>query len=165
MVRGREAVKAANVSAGGTRSASEPTSFQGMILKNLGNLTQTLLENIKQDTGRGANTSRVLSELFMWKQISSMADSRYEKLMKEAKEDGVLGDVRELVPGQHAIAESRHFFVTATVTEPVKKFSPNMLCAWALKAYDIPEILMKEQIERAKEPTKSQVRITITERA
>ena len=161
MVRGREAMK--QVSAG--NASAVPTSFLGMIVKDLAGLTQTLLENIKQDTGRGANTSRVLSELFMWKQIASIADSRYEKLMREAKEDGVLGNVAELTPGQHAIAESRHFFVTATVSEPVRKFSPDVLCAWALKAYEIPEILMKEQIEKSKAPTKPQVRITITERA
>jgi hypothetical protein len=146
-------------------TGANPSSFLGMIIKDIGSVTSGLLDKIKQDTGKGANTSRILAELFMWSWIGKYADSKYDKLLTQAKEDGVLGNLEGLEVGNHGLAESRHFFVTVTVTEPVRRFSPEMLCDWALKEYKIPIIVMKEQIDKAKVATKSQMRITIAERA
>lgn len=141
-----------------------PKTFEGMVAKDIAEATQELLGKIKSDTGKGANASRVLAELFMWNWIRKHADSQYDKLMDQAREEGVLGDTGGLQTGNHIMAESRHFVVMANVTEPVKRFSADALCAWALEKFKIPVILMKEQIEKSKLPTKPQVRVTITER-
>jgi hypothetical protein len=141
-----------------------PSTFQGMIAKDMGLVTNQLLGKIKQDTGSGANVSRVLAELFMWNWIRKFADSKYEKLLVAAKEDGVLGDLIGHEPGSYVAAESRHFVVTVNISEPVRRFDPDVLAGWALSAYKIPVIVLKEQIDKAKTPTQSQVRVTITER-
>jgi hypothetical protein len=144
---------------------ANPSSFLGMIIKQLGSSTAKMLDSIKQDTGKGANTSRVLAELFMWNWIMKYAEKRYDTLMALAKEEKVIDDLEELGTGNHTVAESRHFVVTANVTEPVKRFNPDALCQWAFESHKIPIIVMKEQIEKAKLPTKSSVRVTVTERA
>jgi hypothetical protein len=144
-------------------SGAQASTFQGRIVKELGKLTGDLLAKVKPDTGRGANLSSVLAEMYMWAQISKMADGHYERLMDIAKGNGVI-EVADLETGTHIAAESRHFVVTVAVTEPVKRFDPDVLAAWAYKAYNVPVPLMKEQVERAKVPTKPQKRIVITER-
>jgi hypothetical protein len=144
---------------------ANPSSFLGMIIKDIGSVTTDLLGKIKQDTGKGANTSRILAELFMWNWIGKFADSKYDKLLAQAKDEGVLGNLEGLEIGVHGLAESKHFFVTVTVTEPVRRFDPDALCKWALAMYNVPTIIMKEQIDKAKTPTKSQIKITIAERA
>lgn len=148
----------------GQTIARAPTTFEGMIAKDFTDTAMQLLGKVKQDTGRGANTSRILAELFMWNWIRKYSESQYNKLLKDAKADGVVGNVEELGPGNHILAESRHFVTTANVTEPVRRFSPDALCEWALEKFKIPVILMKEAIEKAKQPSSSTVRITITER-
>ena len=148
----------------GTQLSATPTTFEGMIAKELASMTGEMLANVKQDTGKGANVSSVLSELFMWNWIRKRAESQYDKLMEQARESGIIGDTSTLAAGNHVVAESRHFVTTAHVSEPVKRFSPEALSLWAYKAYKIPVILMREQIEKAKTPTKPTVRITIVER-
>lgn len=144
-------------------SGALASTLQGRIVKELVRMINELLANVKPDTGRGANLSGALAELYVWGQISKMADGHYERLLKTAKSDGVI-DVDDLDTGTHIAAESRHFVVTVAVTEPVKRFDPDVLAAWAFKAYKVPVPTMKEQIEHAKVPTKPQKRITITER-
>jgi hypothetical protein len=141
-----------------------PSTFLGLITKEITGVTSDLLGSVKQDTGKGANVSRVLAELFMWSWIRKYAESKYDKLMTKAKDEGMLGDLDNMEPGSHLGAESRHFVLTVSVSEPVRRFDPDTLSAWALSRYKIPIIMMKEQIEKAKVPTKSQVRTTITER-
>jgi hypothetical protein len=146
-------------------NGAQPSSFMGMIVKDISGVTSELLGKVKQDVGKGANVSRVLAELFMWNWIAKHAESKYDKLLEKTKRDGVFGELSDLEPGDHALAESKHFFAMANVTEPVRRFSPDMLCQWAFQEHKIPVIVMKEQIDKAKAPTKSMVRIKIAERA
>lgn len=144
-------------------SGAQASTFQGRIVKELGRMTSDLLAKVKPDTGRGANLSNALAEMYMWAQIRKMADGHYDRMLENAKGNGVF-ELSNLETGTHIAAESRHFVVTVAVTEPVKRFDPDVLAAWAHKAYNVPVPLMKEQIERAKVPTKPQQRIVITER-
>jgi hypothetical protein len=145
-------------------AGAHPSSFLGLIIKDVTDVTVSLLNKVKMDTGKGANTSMVLSELFMWNWIKKYAESKYDKLLDSAKESGLL-ESPGTEPGTSVIAESRHFVVTANVTEPVQRFSPEALAKWAFEEYKIPVIVMKEQIEKAKVPTKPMVRVSIAERA
>jgi hypothetical protein len=141
-----------------------PSTFQGLIVKAMGLVTNDLLSKIKQDTGSGANVSRTLAELFMWNWIRKYADGRYDKLLASAREDGMLGDLDNKDPGSYLAAESRHFVMTVSISEPVRRFDPDVLGEWAFATYKVPVIVLKEQIEKARTPTKSQVRVTVTER-
>lgn len=145
-------------------SGAQPSTFQGRIVKEVGRVTAELLASVKPDAGKGSNLSSALAEMYMWAQIRKMADGNYERLIEIAKGNGVI-EVTDLDTGTHVAAESRHFVVTVAVTEPVKRFDPDMLAAWAYKAYNVPVPLMKEQVDRAKVPTKPQKRIVITERS
>lgn len=145
-------------------ASSDPKSFMGLVLKRVTETAFELLECIKQDTGRGANVSRVLAELFMWSWIRKYADSKYDKLMEQAKGEGMITDPSGMVSGNHIVAESRHFVMTANVTEPARRFDSDILCKWALAEYKVPVIVMKEQIDKSKSPTKPMVRISIAER-
>jgi len=144
---------------------ANPSSFLGMIIKAVSGAALELLEKVKQDVGKGANVSKVLSELFMWNWIRKFAENKYDTLMDKAKESGVISDASKLEPGNYTVAESRHFVVTAGVTEPIRRFNPDALCQWAFESHKIPIIVMKEQIEKAKLSTKSTVRLTIEERS
>jgi hypothetical protein len=159
----RSKMKAVQVSSEQQSGTTQPGTFQGRIVKDLSQLTAELLAKVKSDAGRGANLSSVLAELFMWVQIRNMADGQYERLLEVAKRSGAI-NVSDLETGTHVAAESRHFVVTVAVTEPVRRFDPDVLSAWAHKAYNVPVPLMKEQIELAKVPTKPQRRIVIAER-
>jgi hypothetical protein len=145
-------------------ASANPASFLGKIIKGVVDTCDDLLGQIKQDTGKGANASRVLAEMFMWAWIKKYAEGKYDKLKKQVEEENVFEDISDRGPGTYIVAESRNFVASANVTEPVRRFSADTLAEWANKQYNIPIIVMKEAIEKAKMPTSSQTRITIIER-
>jgi predicted NUDIX family phosphoesterase len=78
-----------------------PSSFLGLITKEMGEVTSDLLGGIKQDTGKGANVSRILAELFMWNWIRKYADGKYEKLMSTSASLCAGSIQMRLVPGRY----------------------------------------------------------------
>src|SRR4249920_1669000 len=86
-----EAVRVARGEGGDKQpSGAHASTFQGRIVKELGRAASDLLANVKPDTGRGANLSSVLAEMYMWAQIRKMADGNYERLMDIARSNGVI---------------------------------------------------------------------------
>jgi len=145
---------------------AKPDSFLGKIMATITENCRDLLRNAPHDNK--TNKGSVLAELFMWKWIEGYAAAKYKQRKQEAKEQGILNlpddEDDALIPGSHIIGESKHFVATANVTEPVRRFSGEELARWFWINHKIPVIITKEQIERAKKPTRSQVRVAIVER-
>jgi len=145
---------------------AQPNSFLGKIMSTITAACRDLMQNAPHDNK--TNKGVVLAELFMWKWIEGYAAAKYKQVKKDAKEQGILNlpddEDDALIPGSHIIGESRHFVATANVTEPVKRFSGEELAQWFWRNHQIPVIVTKEQIEKAKIKTKSQVKVAIVER-
>lgn len=145
---------------------AKPNSFLGKIMMVITEACRSLLQEVPHDAK--TNKGGVLAELFMWHWIEAYAAAKYKQVKKDAREQGILNlpddEDEALIPGSHIIGESRHFVATASVTEPVKRFSGEELAQWFWRNHQIPVIVTKEQIEKAKKPTKSTVKVTIVER-
>lgn len=109
-----------------------------------------------------SNVGNMLGEYFLWKTIAKYAEGRVESSYKEMEKAGAI-KVPD-APGNYELLSSNHFKLMATVTQPVKRFSPDELAKlMGASKYKVPEPFMKEQMEKAKVPGSSMVRKEIKE--
>jgi hypothetical protein len=142
-------------------NTADPHSYLGKIVKEL-NAIETRL--ISQNPDAKDNKGRIIGEIYLWDEIQKIAKSKSDALWDAAEAEGLL-KYDDLSTGQHLVAQSPSFVVTASVSEPVRRFDPDTLAKWLFDNKKIPVIITKEQIERAKIPTKSQTRVAIIEKA
>ena len=113
---------------------------------------------------KNANMATLLGEAYLWDEVQSFAKKQSDKLWAEMEKQEVIPDKSTLDQGPHVLAESRRFVVSATVSAPVKRFSPDELAKLMKKEYKVPEPRTKELCEAAKKGTTGQVRLAISER-
>lgn len=141
-------------------TTANPNSFLGKIVKAV-NAVAVQLQALNPDAKH--NTGRFIGEAYLWDEISKYAEARSKALWEQLETDGVIKS-EKLDPGGHALTESPRFIVSAEVTVPVRRFDPNVFANWLEKYKKVPVIVTKEQLELAKVPTKSQVKMKIIER-
>lgn len=140
---------------------ADPNSYLGKIVKGLNGLIAQLQS---QNPDARDNKGNVLGEIYLWDEIRKIAEAQSKKLW-DAAEDNKLLKYDDLPRGSHLIAQSASFIVTAAVSEPVRRFDPDTLAKWFFDNKKVPVIITKEQIEKAKIPTKPQTRVTIMEKS
>jgi hypothetical protein len=143
-------------------SVPSPSSFLGKILKHL-----NLLGSIGHETAipDRTNTGKLLGEYFLYNEVRKWAEARSERAWKTLLSQGLVEDPAKLPPGDHGLATSTHFILSAKVSQPVRRFDAAVLAAELKKKYKVPESSTIELCEKAKVPTKPQCTKTIAERA
>lgn len=140
---------------------ADPNSYLGKIVKGLNELIDDLQ---KRNPDVRDNKGNVLGEIYLWDEIRKIAAAKSEKLWDAAEANGIL-KYEGLSTGSHLIAQSQSFIVTASVSEPVRRFDADTLAKWMFDNRKVPVIITKEQIEKAKIPTKPQTRVAIMEKS
>lgn len=113
---------------------------------------------------KDSNLAVILGEAYLWDEVQSFAKKRSDMLWKQLTDEKVIPDTKQLDEGDHTLAESRRFVVTAKMTAPVKRFSADELAKIMKKEYKVPEPRTKELVESAKKGTVGQCRLAIVER-
>lgn len=123
-------------------------------------INKTSMDLLGKNPDAKHNRGRILGELFMWTEIERIA-----KAKKEAARNAAVGtsDDEDRSPGQHELARSPNFVLTATVSQPVNRFDSKTLAGIMKKQYKVPEHATVEAVEKAKVPTKSTVTIKVAE--
>lgn len=118
------------------------------------------------------NQGRAIGEAYFWKALEKYAEIKYLSLMNEdpKKElgvlfsSGILPKRDTLAVGAHEkVAESPHFRVHATVSEPRKVFDPETLAKELSKRFKRPESEMLALIAVSRKPGNSSVTWKIEE--
>lgn len=136
---------------------AQANSFLGKIVQTINKATTDLMQ-ANPDTKH--NTGRQLGEAYMWDEIEKYAAAMSKRVWEKLESDKVI-TTTDLTPGGHMIADAPHFTIMAEVTQPVRRFSGDALAKWLEKEKKIPIIVTKEQIEKAKLPTTSQVKLKV----
>lgn len=115
------------------------------------------------------NTGRQLSSAFVWDTIAKVAKSRSDGYWKEMEaKGGVLGSTIQemnLGPGDHIVANSPSFDLRVKISNPVRRFTPQVLAERLHKKYKIAIPTALQMIEDAKVPGTSNVIAAIVEKA
>lgn len=111
-----------------------------------------------------SNTDTMLGEAYMWDEVVRFAKARSDAAWNKLEAEGLFDPPTET--GRHALVTSASFVLSASVSNPVKRFSADTL-ALSLKKppYKIPEPVTKLLVEEAKIPTKPNVSYAIEEKA
>lgn len=132
---------------------SDPKTFLGKIVKDFNELTANLL---KANPDVKHNKGSILGEIFMWNTIAALAKSHSDHAWDRALQNNII--VAPDAVGEHTVTTSPRFAIECIVTEKVRKFDPDTFAAALKKAFRVPEMRTKEELEKAKVPTKSQWR-------
>jgi hypothetical protein len=118
----------------------------------------------KPDTSKTGNTLHPnLATAYFWRTVRKYAED-HEKAAFQALVE-YLPDVEEAGAGDHELCESQFFKMTASISQPVRKFDEDALALALNKSkYKIPLAVTKEFIEACKLPTKGRVSISIIEK-
>lgn len=136
------------------------TSLQTKITAGLTKLAIDLRQDTKSNTGAR------LCEAFIWQTVAKIAKAQLDSAWASLEKDGLIGDVRQLAPGEHALLTSSQFVANAKVTNPVKRFDANALATMLNKGkYKVPTAVVLEAVEKAKVPGSPQVTKTVAEKA
>lgn len=136
-------------------------SFTAEITKHLNKIADTC-ENKNPDAKN--NTGKQLGIVYFWTMIEKYAKSKKEDAWKYLETEGIVAETKALDPGDYALAESPHFYASAKVSNPVKRFDPEVLADALFKKYKVPKPITKELVDLAKVPTISTVTKTVIER-
>ncbi len=133
-------------------------SYEATIVNELKKLGVTLAKNPDAKD----NTGNLLGEYFLWKVVSKYAEAQEETAYKKLLETALFKVPTE--PGRYEVAHSKSFTLSLTVTQPIKRFDPEVLAKkFKDSKYKVPEMYTIEKIDEAKVPGNSQVRKDIKE--
>lgn len=135
-------------------------TFVAQIHKRITMLFQEL-DKLNPDSKH--NTGRLIGRALFWDQIEKYAKKQSEIAWDTLEKEEIV-TYDGLPPGDHTLAESPHFIVMAKVSSPRRAFSPDALATSLKKRYKVPEVVTKEEVEKAKIPGKSVNTLTIMER-
>ena len=129
------------------------------------NAVQSLVEKLNWPDK--SNKGKSLQELFVWKHIGDLASKKYDQLMADLVEDGVMDNYKlNSTPGSYIIGESKTISVGLQVTQPRREFNMDLFCRELERRYHIPPAVTKQLFDAAKQPGNSvSRRITIAEKS
>lgn len=136
-------------------------SFSAQITKHLHKISD-LCDSHNPDAKN--NVGRLLGIAYFWIAVEKYAKSKKEEAWKALDKEGIIEDTSNLNAGEYALAESPHFYASAKVSQPVRRFDADELATQLNKKYKVPLPASREMIEAAKVPTKSVVTKSIVER-
>lgn len=135
-------------------------SYAAQIERKLGELGKNGTKNPDEKH----NTGRILGEIFMWERVRKHAEGMVKEKWEELTKEGHLEGLEQLDPGQYDMTSSPSFTCTALISQPVNRFSANVLAAAMKKRFRVPEHVTLEMVEDAKVPTKSTVTKRVIEK-
>jgi len=137
-------------------------SFTTEVTKHLNKIAD-VCENKNPDVK--SNVGKQLGIIYFWTLIEKYAKAKKEDAWKYIADEGIIqAELSTLDPGDYTLVESPHFYVTAKVSNPVRRFDEDELATMLHNKYKVPRPITKEMIAKAKTPTKSVVTKTVFER-
>lgn len=110
------------------------------------------------------NVGRGLGIVHFWTMVEKYAKSKKDEAWAALEKDDIISDPKGLDPGEYSLAESPSFFASAKVSNPVKRFDPDVLADMLFKKYKVPVPITKELVDKAKVPSASTVTKKVVER-
>lgn len=112
------------------------------------------------------NKGRLLAMLMLWKRISTLADKKYDSLLKQLVEEGLVKDPKSLsTPGIFVIGEANKLTVEVNVSKPRREFNMEWFALELKKKHKVPEAVTRELFEKAKQEGTTQNRtVTVKEK-
>ena len=135
--------------------------FQAEITKHLNKLADVCE---KKNPDMKHNVGRQLGVVYFWTMIEKYAEAKKKEAWEGLKKEGVIEDVVGYDPGTYNLAESPNFYAQAKISNPVKRFNPEVLADTLYKKYKVPKPITKELVEQAKVPSTSTTTKSVVER-
>jgi hypothetical protein len=148
-----------------SRKAPTGATYEARIIAHLQQLGSDRYSPATVNPDGKHNMGRAIGEAYMWDVVAKYADARRKEAHKRMEDQGIVKDKKELDPGDHILADSPSFVITASVTQPVRRFSQEALAQVLSKTkYKVPRAVVDECCEKAKVPSSSTVTVKIAER-
>jgi hypothetical protein len=114
----------------------------------------------------GSNTGTYLSDYFLWSTVAKYAEKKLEEAEHTLNEAGLIDkDPTKLPPGNHILAESTNFVLSADVTKPISRFDKDVLAENLENSkYHIPRALTMDFVNKSKKEGNPRVTRKIAER-
>lgn len=113
-----------------------------------------------------SNKGKLLAMLMLWKRMATLAEKKYDTLLKQTIDEDLVKDPKTLsTPGVHVIGEANKITVEVNVSKPRREFNMDWFCAQMKKQFKVPEAVTRELYEKAKQEGSVQNRaITVKEK-
>lgn len=110
------------------------------------------------------NIGNLLGIAFMWDEIQKIAGQRSKEAWKALEENGIVNR-DNLSVGEHVLADSPHFAITAKVANPPMRFNADELVGIMYKSkYKVPAATMTSFIDQAKREGTGSVTLKVMEK-
>lgn len=105
------------------------------------------------------NRGKMLALLMLWKRMGTLAEKKYDSLLKQLTEEELIKDPKTVsIPGQYRIGEANTITVELTVSKPRREFNMDWFAQEMKRQFKVPEAVTRELYEKAKQEGKSQTR-------
>lgn len=126
---------------------------------------QEALDKVK-NPDRKSNEGKMLFEIFVWQELSKVADEGLKDAWKKAEAEGILkpdDTYRAKGAGEHLITESEHFSVLMTVKEGAERHDKDMLLTALVKKTKLPLNTLTTLYDTARKKSKNSLSKRILE--
>jgi hypothetical protein len=105
------------------------------------------------------NSGRRIAALALWKRVADIAEKKYDALLKEAIEEKLIKDPKEItVPGTYEIGKGGNMSMEVNVSVPRKELNFEFFAKKLEESHGVPQPATRHLFEQAKQPGKTQVR-------
>lgn len=134
-------------------------AFQAQVLKALDELpTRVKFPD-------GSNKGRLYGLLALWKKVRSVADNKYDALLKELTTSELITDPKTIkTAGTHTLGTAGKLEVVVDISQPRREFNLDWFADELRKKYKVPPTVTRSLYEEAKKPGTTQSRtVKVTE--